>query len=111
MPTAFATACTEPGCPEVTHGGRCPAHRRAYERQRGTATQRGYGQQWRERRALILERDPICRDESGCGEPSMDVDHITPRRQGGTDNPANLRGMCHRHHSSKTMKETQCNWG
>jgi hypothetical protein len=36
--------CTEPGCPELTDGGRCETHRSAYEQRRGTRQARGYGQ-------------------------------------------------------------------
>lgn len=34
--------CSEPGCPELTAGGRCPDHRAQQERRRGTRQQRGY---------------------------------------------------------------------
>jgi hypothetical protein len=34
--------CAEPGCPELTTGGRCPTHRAQVERARGTRQQRGY---------------------------------------------------------------------
>ena len=38
--------CTEPGCPELVEagarGGRCLDHRRQVERERGSATARGY---------------------------------------------------------------------
>jgi hypothetical protein len=34
--------CSEPGCPELTQGGRCPDHARAYEQKRGRRQARGY---------------------------------------------------------------------
>lgn len=34
--------CPQPGCPELTTGGRCATHRRQTERARGTRQQRGY---------------------------------------------------------------------
>jgi hypothetical protein len=34
--------CSEPGCPNLQPESRCPSHRRAYERGRGTRQQRGY---------------------------------------------------------------------
>lgn len=46
--------CPKPGCPELTPGGPCAAHRTQREQQRGTRQQRGYGpaherlrKQWR----------------------------------------------------------------
>lgn len=42
MPRA-SRVCPEPGCPQLTRGGRCDAHRSARERRRGTRQQRGYG--------------------------------------------------------------------
>ena len=104
MQTAFATACPEPRCPEVTHGGRCPAHKRQRQRQqdakRPTATQRGYDAEWRKLRNAVIARDPICQT---CGQaPSTDAAHIIPRAQGGQDTMENLRGACHSCHSSET---------
>lgn len=34
--------CPTPGCPELTPGGPCAAHRRQREQRRGTRQQRGY---------------------------------------------------------------------
>lgn len=34
--------CSEPGCPVLTMGGRCPEHRREVDKARGTRQQRGY---------------------------------------------------------------------
>ena len=72
---------------------------------RGTRQQQGYGAAWQLIRRTILIRDPICRDLSGCVRASTDVDHITPRRAGGSDAPPNLQGLCHRHHSVKSFTE------
>jgi 5-methylcytosine-specific restriction enzyme A len=71
------------------------------DRRRPDSNQRGYGRQWRKLRARILERDPIC---TKCGkEPSNTVDHILTKARGGTDAEDNLRGMCRRCHSKKTV--------
>jgi 5-methylcytosine-specific restriction protein A len=77
---------------------RCDAHQLGYERP--TSAERGYGHQWRKLRARILARDPICTE---CGRaPSNTVDHVRARTAGGTDDEANLRGVCARCHNSKT---------
>lgn len=107
MPSRPMKPCPEPTCWRLTNGGRCDEHdlrrRRAAEHPRGSSTQQGYGSAWRRLRLVILARDPVCRDDSGCDALSQDVDHIVARRHGGSDHPTNLRGMCHSHHSRKTV--------
>jgi 5-methylcytosine-specific restriction protein A len=43
----------------------------------------------------------VCQAE-GKTTRATDVDHIVPRRQGGTDDQSNLMPLCHSHHSQKT---------
>ena len=103
MTTLLARPCSTLGCPDVAaHHGKCPVHQRVYERSRGSSSARGYGGDWKTRRLRILRRDPICRDESGCNAPSTDVDHILSRRNGGTDDDSNLRGLCKHHNNRKS---------
>ncbi|MDP2333849.1 MAG: HNH endonuclease [Reyranella sp.] len=53
-----------------------------------------YGKKaWRDLRAAVLRRDPICATR-GCGRPSSHADHVVPRSRGGADTLANLRGLC-----------------
>ncbi|HLF76430.1 MAG TPA: DNA methyltransferase [Dehalococcoidia bacterium] len=68
---------------------------------RGSSTQQGYGSGWRRLRKQVLREEPNCRR---CGAPSTDVDHIVPRRQGGSDDRANLQGLCHSCHSKYTAE-------
>lgn len=42
----------------------------------------------------------------GIVTPATDVDHVTPLRRGGTNDPANLQALCHPCHSRKTCAET-----
>ncbi len=113
MPWPAPKQCARPGCPGLTQGRLCQAHQREetrlYDRQRGSAAKRGYGRKWRKLAATILERDPYCMAD-GCNEWSTEVDHIKPRRDGGTDDPDNLQGMCHDCHSRKTAIEDG-RWG
>ena len=100
-PTKLATPCRTPRCPAVAGPrGLCAGCARAYERQRGTAAERGYGWSWQVLRRRILARDPRCQ-EPVCNEPSVEVDHIIPKVHGGSDSPANLRGMCVYHNRSR----------
>ena len=86
-------------CPEfAVKGSRCAKHQPAY---RGSSTQQGYGSTWRRRRVVVLANGPCC----PCGALATEVDHITPRSQGGTDDPENLQALCKPCHSSKTAKE------
>lgn len=105
-----------PGCPAVVRGGRyCDQHKlppkatTEYDRQRGSASQRGYGAYWRRLRILFLRRHPLCADPfHEHGERAVaatDVDHIVPKRQGGTDAWDNLQPLCHACHSRKTGRD------
>jgi len=71
------------------------------DRHRPGASARGYGSadDWPRIRAEHLAMEPFCRD---CGEPATDVDHIVPKRDGGSDDHSNLRSYCHPHHSRRT---------
>ncbi|HLF78549.1 MAG TPA: DNA methyltransferase [Dehalococcoidia bacterium] len=74
---------------------------RAASTSRGSSTQQGYGSGWRKLRRQVLREEPDCRR---CGAPSTDADHITPRRQGGSDDRANLQALCHSCHSKYTAE-------
>ncbi len=107
-------ACLEASCPLlIRKGRRCPAHtrtrQRQYERSRGTVTQRGYGASWQKIRAQVLAEQPTCLGwpKGPCPWvlPAQHVDHILPRRRGGTEARSNLVGLCARCHSRKTATE------
>lgn len=94
-------SCAHPGCPAlVRRGSRCPEHRL----KRRTAHQRGYtGGEWRVVRELIIERDGGSCQE--CGRPGRQVAHVRPRRDGGDDEPENLRLLCDACHARETRRE------
>jgi 5-methylcytosine-specific restriction protein A len=97
MPSRPPKPCGKPGCRNLTHGRFCEAHAgeastEAWRTTEGSAHSRGYGATWRKLRAFILARDPIC---VKCGRrPSKTVDHIVPKKRGGTNEPSNLQGLC-----------------
>jgi 5-methylcytosine-specific restriction enzyme A len=100
--------CNEPGCPQIAgDGGKCTTHQAQRERaartQRLTPAQQGYDGEWRKVRARFLRRYPVC---VMCGAYATDVDHILPKRNGGTDDDDNLQAFCHACHSRKTARET-----
>lgn len=91
--------------------GRCPKHERsanrAYEQRRGSAHSRGYGADWRAKRERVLDAEPLCRScaREGRTAAAVDIDHIVPKHDGGTDDLSNLQPLCHDCHSAKTTRE------
>lgn len=86
MPQKPKRHCLHPGCPVLTSGGYCPAHRRAKEREqearRGTATQRGYNYRWNKYSKWFLSQpgNELCklRLDARCSGMGECVDHIKP---------------------------------
>lgn len=109
MPSAMRRACRVHGCPDpAVRDGYCERHAQQREQQRqadrGTAAERGYGYRWGKLRLMVLREQPWC---AVCGAPATDVDHITPKRLGGTDRRENLQSLCHGCHTRKTLRERQ----
>lgn len=104
MPHRPLSYCTWPGgCSNKVVSGRCPEHKRKYERDRGSASKRGYGREWQRIRDDYLDRHPFCEAEEGCTELATQVDHIDGGGPRGDNSDANLQALCARHHSKKTV--------
>jgi len=58
---------------------------------------------WKALRRTIKARDPICK-APGCKRATAHIDHIVPRSEGGSNDPGNLRGLCHRCHNSRSAR-------
>lgn len=109
MPDSPMRPCTHPGCGQLTKRGRCSAHRRQYEQQRGSAAKRMYGRTWQRARELYLAEHPFCEHCQAEGKlvPSMELDHIEPHR----GDPVvfwrrgNWQALCKTCHSRKTLSE------
>lgn len=119
MPYSAPHPCSHPGCPAVVRSGRfCLEHAKqeqgAYDQERGSAAQRGYGARWRKLRAMKLGADPICSDpyhqHPGQVVAATEVDHILPKARGGTDAWENLQSLCGSCHSHKTATQDG-GWG
>ena len=110
--------CKKPGCAAIVgagDGAYCAEHARplppgGYDEQRPSAARRGYGRRWQRLRAMFLSANPICKDPDSrhCGEvrPATDVDHITPKAQGGRYVWENLQPLCPSCHSAKTATQS-----
>lgn len=67
---------------------------------------RGYGTAWDKLRKAILARDRhLCQPckRTGRIKPGNQVDHITPKAKGGTDDEGNLECICTPCHDAKTI--------
>lgn len=112
MPSKPKPPCSQPGC---EHTKPCPDHTRQQDKQRGSAAQRGYGQQHRDRfRRGVLDRDPIC---VLCkAKPATVADHHpTSRRQLAAqglnpNDPQHGRGLCDSCHGQETAKHQPGGW-
>jgi 5-methylcytosine-specific restriction enzyme A len=95
--------CLEPGCFGLSDQSRCPEHRRARERFRGSAAARGYDARYRRLRkqaidAHIARYGQVC---PGYGvsphtatRAELSVDHIVPLADGGRNDPSNFQVIC-----------------
>lgn len=108
MPYRPLGPCSVQGCPErAVRRGRCARHaaeaearyRAEHPDERPNFRERGYSSKWDTLRKEFIRRHPRC---VLCGGRASHVDHIVPRRQGGTDDVANLQALCWSCHSRKT---------
>ncbi len=87
-----------------------PAERRTrYDRDRGSASARGYDRDWERLRDAHLTANPLCVvcEAAGRLTAASVVDHIQSIRDRPDLrlDPANLRSMCKPHHDSRTATE------
>jgi 5-methylcytosine-specific restriction enzyme A len=88
----------------LSNESKCEAHKRK-PWSTGQRPQRTRGDKWMKKRRRILRRDPVCRVCKR--EPSVEVDHIVPLSEGGTDKDSNLAGVCANCHRVKTQEESR----
>ncbi|WP_459997296.1 hypothetical protein, partial [Paradesulfitobacterium aromaticivorans] len=83
MPSKPLRHCSKPGCPNLTAERFCPEHakqeRQRYDRQRGSAHERGYTYRWYKYSKWFLSQpeNVFCKLQlPGCTNLSECVDHI-----------------------------------
>jgi 5-methylcytosine-specific restriction enzyme A len=82
--------CAAAACPVLTQRSYCDLH---------AAGRLNSDPAWPTIQARVLAEQPLC----PCGSPATEVDHIVPRRAGGTHERSNLQGLCKGCHSRKTI--------
>lgn len=112
MPKRPLKPCSYSGCVELVSVGTgyCDKHKqqkqKQYDKQRGTAAQRGYDSRWREARDQYLKDNPLCVDclEVDKITPATVVDHNEPHKGDPVKfwDKSNWKSRCKRHHDIKT---------
>jgi 5-methylcytosine-specific restriction protein A len=74
-----------------------------------TADKYYQSKEWKKLRAYKIALNPICEDceEKGVTTKTHTVDHIVPRRQGGTEELSNLRSRCKHHNNLKNQADRE----
>jgi 5-methylcytosine-specific restriction endonuclease McrA len=97
--------CNQPGCPNPpAYRGMCSAHGQQRERETHDAGRRAFytSALWKQFRLRRIAADPFCK----CGQPAVEVDHITPLENGGAPFTfENTQPLCKHCHGKKTREE------
>lgn len=125
MPVKPKKACNVHLCPNLTDGRFCDKHqkkheenvqksKRDYDKNRGSATKRGYNYRWQKAREQFLYEHPLCAScmKYGLIVPSKVVDHVIAHKG---DNElfwdeSNWQALCKSCHDRKTSKEDGGGW-
>lgn len=112
MGAAPLRQCGAARCSELVRGASyCAAHRgsrwAAQDDRRGTSRERGYTSDWDRLSTRVRQEEPFCRLCLAAGRvrATVLVDHIVAKVDGGTDDLANLQGLCRPCHGTKTAEE------
>jgi len=109
MPSKPKRLCSHPGCSEITEEAYCPKHSRQKDRQRGSAYERGYNNEWRKYRLMFLLDHPLCNicQREGRLSSANVVDHVIPHKgdQRLFWDVKNHQALCKECHDRKTATE------
>jgi 5-methylcytosine-specific restriction protein A len=114
MPNKPKKPCSKIGCRELTIERYCQEHKqekwKGYDKERGSAYERGYTSRWNKYSKMFRRKNPLCVMclEKGVLTPSEHTDHIIA--VSGADDPLfwqedNHQALCAPCHSKKTVEE------
>ncbi|TES51699.1 HNH endonuclease [Halalkalibacterium halodurans] len=111
MPKKPQKPCGHLGCPSLTDNRYCKEHGRIYEKERGSAVERGYDSRWRKARVRFLKVHPLCvkcKEEDKLVKATV-VDHIVPHRGDKKLfwDESNWQALCKKCHDRKTRNKDQ----
>ena len=105
MPNKPLRPCNHTGCSQLVTSGYCEAHskqvQKRYDKQRGTAAERGYDSRWQRFREIYMRGHPLCAmcEDKGYIVKADLIHHKTPLDQGGEkyadDNLMSVCSSCH----------------
>ncbi|MBU1067439.1 HNH endonuclease [Patescibacteria group bacterium] len=114
MPISPSKPCAWQGCNNLAQENKtfCEEHGRHkndWDKERQSASKRGYDRHWRKARLAHLRKHPLCAEclRNGIIKPGTDVDHIIDH---GGDHALfwaedNRQTLCHECHSIKTLSK------
>ena len=108
MPRKPKHPCSFPGCPELTDGTYCEAHRAQMSGEynkykRDPETGRRYDRRWRKIRDEYAAKHPFCEEcfKNKRLTKTQIVHHIKPLAEGGTNTEDNFEALCWSCHNKK----------
>lgn len=109
MPFKPLTPCAQPGCRNLTHGGRCEAHKRKAWEGNKESKRMMKGRTLQGERDWLFSEFPLCVEclKVGRDTPSVIRDHIIPLAEGGEDTAGNTQALCEECHDRKSKEEAR----
>ena len=110
MPNAAPKPCTHAGCKAYAiESGRCEMHKKPAWTKRDNSPNRLRGRKLQALRDSIFRAAPLCVEceRQGFISQAVELDHITPLFEGGSDQRDNLQGLCKACHKLKTQIESR----
>lgn len=116
MPQSSPKVCAHSNCQKATAEKYCPEHKTtqrqewaAYDKDRASASERGYDVRWQEYRQLYLRHNPLCVLclKQGKHTQASVVDHINPHKGNMVLfwDSNNHQSLCRSCHDTKTRQE------
>lgn len=107
MPYSPKKPCKYPGCNQLTNGTYCAQHasvmykRYNQERRDPAINERYNNEEWKQIREQYIVAKPFCEmcRKYGKLNKAVEVHHIVPLSEGGTNKFSNLISLCHRCHA------------